>query len=88
VAIARAFVGPRTLLLADEPTGALDSVTGDIVMRLLRRHCDEGRTIVLVTHDATHAAWADRILYLRDGRIVDDVRADRVSVLAPVPPRS
>jgi putative ABC transport system ATP-binding protein len=88
VAIARAFVGPRTLLLADEPTGALDSVTGDIVMRLLRRHCDEGRTVVLVTHDATHAAWADRILYLRDGRIVDDVRADRVSVLAPVPPRS
>jgi putative ABC transport system ATP-binding protein len=85
VAIARAFVGPRSLLLADEPTGALDSVTGDVVMRLLRRRCDEGRTVVLVTHDATHAAWADRILYLRDGRIVDDVRASRSSVLAPVP---
>ncbi len=71
VAIARAFVGPRSLLLADEPTGALDSVTGELVMRLLRAQCDAGRTAVLVTHDATHAAWADRILYLRDGRLVD-----------------
>ncbi|MFN0206375.1 MAG: ABC transporter ATP-binding protein [Planctomycetota bacterium] len=72
VAIARAFVGPRTLLLADEPTGALDSVAGEIVMRLLRLHCDAGQTAILVTHDATHAAWADRVLFLRDGRIVDE----------------
>lgn len=71
VAIARAFVGPRTLLLADEPTGALDSVSGELVMRLLRTQCDAGRSAVLVTHDATHAAWADRVLYLRDGRLVD-----------------
>lgn len=71
VAIARAFVGPRTLLLADEPTGALDSVSGELVMRLLRTQCDAGRSAVLVTHDATHAAWADRVLYLRDGRLVE-----------------
>jgi putative ABC transport system ATP-binding protein len=67
VAIARAFVGPRALLLADEPTGALDSAAGERVMRLLRAHCDCGRTVVLVTHDPAHAAWADRVLKLRDG---------------------
>ncbi len=75
VAIARAFVGPRDLLLADEPTGALDTVTGELVMRELRAQCDRGRTAVLVTHDASHAAWADRVLYLRDGLLVDDVPA-------------
>jgi len=75
VAIARAFVGPRAILLADEPTGALDSLTGESIMRILKSHCEAGRTVVLVTHDAAHAAWADRVLYLRDGRIVDEVRA-------------
>lgn len=72
-AIARAFVGPRCLLLADEPTGALDSLTGEAVMQLLRAQCDTGRTIVVVTHNAAHAAWADRIIYLRDGIKVDEV---------------
>jgi putative ABC transport system ATP-binding protein len=72
-AIARAFVGPRCLLLADEPTGALDSLTGEGVMQLLRAHCDSGRTIVVVTHNAAHAAWADRVIYLRDGIKVDEV---------------
>jgi putative ABC transport system ATP-binding protein len=72
VAIARAVVGDRTLLLADEPTGALDSVTGESVLRLLRAHCDRGGAGVLVTHDARFAAWADRIVFLRDGRIVDE----------------
>ena len=67
VAIARAIVGPRTLMLADEPTGALDSVTGERVMRLLREACDAGQSAVLVTHDPSHAAWADRVLHLRDG---------------------
>jgi putative ABC transport system ATP-binding protein len=71
VAIARAVVGDRALLLADEPTGALDSVTGETVLRLLRGHCDGGGSGVLVTHDARMAAWADRIVFLRDGRIVD-----------------
>jgi putative ABC transport system ATP-binding protein len=74
VAIARALVGPRRILLADEPTGALDSMAGESVMRLLRAHCDTGGTAILVTHDASHAAWADRVVFLRDGRIVDEAR--------------
>ena len=72
VAIARALVGPRRLVLADEPTGALDSLTGEDVMRLLRQRCDAGAAGVLVTHDARHAAWADRVVFLSDGRVVDD----------------
>jgi putative ABC transport system ATP-binding protein len=71
VAIARAIAGGRRILLADEPTGALDSINGEAVMRLLRGHCRDGGTAVLVTHDAAHAAWADRVVFLRDGRIVD-----------------
>jgi putative ABC transport system ATP-binding protein len=74
VAIARALVGGRRILLADEPTGALDSITGESVMRLLRAHCDNGGTAILVTHDAAHAAWADRVVFLRDGRLVDEAR--------------
>ena len=71
VAIARALVGERRLVLADEPTGALDSVTGEAVMALLRQRCDAGAAGVLVTHDARHAAWADRVVFLRDGEVVD-----------------
>jgi putative ABC transport system ATP-binding protein len=71
VAIARAVVGDRHLLLADEPTGALDSVNGEAVMRLLRAACKTGVAGVVVTHDAQLASWADRIVFLRDGRIVD-----------------
>lgn len=71
-AIARALVGPRRLVLADEPTGALDSVTGEEVLRLLRARCDAGAAGLLVTHEARHAGWADRVVYLRDGRVVDD----------------
>lgn len=71
VAIARAVVGPRTILLADEPTGALDTVAGESIMRLLRRHCDGGGTGLFVTHDAAHASWADRVVFLRDGRITN-----------------
>src|SRR5690606_20556151 len=71
VAIARALVGERRLVLADEPTGALDSQTGEAVLRLLRARVDAGAAAVLVTHDARHAAWADRVVFLRDGLIVD-----------------
>ena len=67
-------MGGRKILLADEPTGALDSITGESVMRLLRKHCDDGGTAILVTHDAAHAAWADRVVFLRDGRLVDEAR--------------
>jgi putative ABC transport system ATP-binding protein len=71
VAIARAIVGDRHLLLADEPSGALDSVNGEAVMRLLRAACRRGVAGVIVTHDAQLAGWADRVIFLRDGRIVD-----------------
>lgn len=70
VAIARALVGPRRLLLADEPTGALDSVTGEEVMALIRARVDAGAAGVIVTHDARLAAWADRTIHLEDGRVV------------------
>ena len=71
VAIARAVVGDRRLLLADEPTGALDSINGEDVMRLVRNACKRGVAGVIVTHDAQLASWADRVVFLRDGRIVD-----------------
>ena len=72
VAIARALVGDRRLVLADEPTGALDSETGEAVLRLLRSRVDMGAAGVLVTHEARHAAWADKVVFLRDGLMVDD----------------
>jgi putative ABC transport system ATP-binding protein len=72
VAIARALVGPRRVVLADEPTGALDSQTGEDVLRVLRGRCDAGAAGLLVTHEARHAAWADRVIFLRDGTMVDD----------------
>jgi putative ABC transport system ATP-binding protein len=71
VAIARAVVGGRSLLLADEPTGALDSLSGESVMTLLAERRTEGCAVVMVTHDVRHAAWADRVIFLRDGRVVD-----------------
>jgi putative ABC transport system ATP-binding protein len=71
VAIARAVVGDRRLLLADEPSGALDSVNAEEVMRLLHDACKRGVAAVVVTHDAQLASWADRVMFLRDGRVVD-----------------
>ena len=71
VAIARALVGNRRLVLADEPTGALDSQTGEAVLRVLRARCDAGASGLLVTHEARHAAWADKVVFLRDGVLVD-----------------
>ncbi|MBB5112210.1 ABC transporter ATP-binding protein [Micromonospora echinospora] len=71
VAIARALVGERRLVLADEPTGALDSQSGEAVLHLLRRRVDAGAAGVLVTHEARHAGWADRVVFLRDGVMVD-----------------
>ncbi|MET9382719.1 ABC transporter ATP-binding protein [Streptomyces sp. NPDC002928] len=71
VAIARALVGERRLLLADEPSGALDSRTGETVIRLLRSACKQGAAAVLATHDAQLAAWADRVVFVRDGVAID-----------------
>jgi len=71
VAIARAVVGERRLLLADEPTGALDSLSAETVMRMLRLASHDGVAGVVVTHDAQMASWADRVVFLRDGRLID-----------------
>ncbi|GAA1685879.1 ABC transporter ATP-binding protein [Nonomuraea maheshkhaliensis] len=71
VAIARALTGERRLLLADEPTGALDTATGDEILQLLRTRADGGAAVLLVTHEPRYAAWADRVIYLRDGRIAE-----------------
>lgn len=85
VAIARAVVGDRHLLLADEPTGALDSVNGEAVMRMVRVACQRGVAGVVVTHDAQLASWADRVVFLRDGRVVDQTSppAGPESLLSP-----
>ncbi|MER8101993.1 ABC transporter ATP-binding protein [Kitasatospora sp. NPDC094016] len=82
VAIARALIGDRRLVLADEPTGALDSTTGEAVLAVLRARCDAGAAAMMVTHEARHAAWADRVVFLRDGRMVDEsVSQDAASLL-------
>jgi putative ABC transport system ATP-binding protein len=85
VAIARAVVGERRLLLADEPSGALDSANGEAVMRIIRGTCQRGVAGVVVTHDAQLASWADRVVFLRDGRVVDQTRppAGPESLLEP-----
>jgi putative ABC transport system ATP-binding protein len=70
-AIARALIGRRRLILADEPTGSLDSPTGEDIMKRLRERVDAGAGAVVVTHDPRHAAWADTVLFLRDGKVVD-----------------
>jgi putative ABC transport system ATP-binding protein len=72
VAIARAVVGERRLLLADEPSGALDSVNGEAVMRMVLAACHRGLAAVVVTHDAQLASWAERVVFIRDGRVVDE----------------
>ena len=79
--IARALIGPRRLLLADEPTGALDSATGSDVVAVLRQRADDGAAVLLVTHEPRFAAWADRTVFLRDGRTVGSSAAEDPSVL-------
>ncbi|GAA3221335.1 ABC transporter ATP-binding protein [Actinocorallia longicatena] len=71
VAIGRALIGDRRLLLADEPSGALDTKAGEGVLRLLRKACKGGAAAVMATHDAQLAAWADRVVFVRDGVAVD-----------------
>jgi putative ABC transport system ATP-binding protein len=87
VSIARAVVGERHLLLADEPSGALDSANGEAVMRMVLSACRRGVAAVVVTHDAQLASWADRVVFLRDGCVVDQTRppASPESLLLPSP---
>jgi putative ABC transport system ATP-binding protein len=73
VAIARAMIGDPSIILADEPTGSLDSVTGQSICRLLKELCHEqGRTIVVVTHEPAVAVWAERIVVLKDGQVLTE----------------
>ena len=73
VAIARALITQPAILLADEPTGNLDSKTGTVIMDLLRRSCEElEQTVIVVTHDARAAAYAQRVIFLRDGMVVKE----------------
>ena len=88
VSIARALVGERHLLLADEPSGALDSTNGEAVMQLIADACRRGVAAVVVTHDAHLASWADRIVFLRDGRIVDHVAPEAADALVAPTHRS
>jgi putative ABC transport system ATP-binding protein len=77
VAMARALITEPAILLADEPTGNLDSKTGTLIMDLLRRSCDElGQTIVVVTHDPRAASYSDRVVFLRDGNMASELRLD------------
>jgi putative ABC transport system ATP-binding protein len=87
VSIARAVVGDRHLLLADEPSGALDSSNGEAVMRMILGACKRGVAAVIVTHDAQLASWADRVVFLRDGRVVDQTMPppSPESLLQPAP---
>ncbi|MGI6755277.1 MAG: ABC transporter ATP-binding protein [Atopobiaceae bacterium] len=83
VAIARALVNDPALILADEPTGNLDTATGLSVMNTFQRMQQRGKTIVLITHDEEVAAWADRVVHIRDGKLLsdDEERAYRQSLL-------
>lgn len=85
VAIARALMNDPPIILADEPTGALDSQSGKDVMNLLRELHENGRTILLITHDEHVAAHAQRVINIRDGRIVSDTGENRSHTLAQVP---
>ena len=83
VAIARALVGEPDVIFADEPTGALDSRSGRSVLELLRRTIDEGgRTLVMVTHDPSAAAWADRVVFMADGRLAGELNAPTAEQVA------
>ncbi|HEU5416609.1 MAG TPA: ABC transporter ATP-binding protein [Streptosporangiaceae bacterium] len=85
VAIARAVTGDRSLLLADEPSGALDSANAEAVMRMIHDACKRGVAAVVVTHDAQLASWADRVVFLRDGQVIDQTapRPGPESLLTP-----
>ena len=79
VAVARAVVGKPSILLADEPTGNLDSTTSEEIMKVFETLHAQGQTIIMVTHEADIAAHAERVVVLRDGRIASDTRRREVA---------
>jgi putative ABC transport system ATP-binding protein len=81
-------VGERKLLLADEPSGALDSTNSEVVMRMILDACTRGVAAVVVTHDAHLASWADRVIYIRDGHAVDNLASDDVPAASLATPRA
>src|SRR6516164_7137733 len=83
VAIARSLVNDPHIILADEPTGNLDSHTSEEIMRLLRKLNSTGKTIIMVTHENDIAAWARRAVRMRDGKVETDVRNDQPHAAAP-----
>ena len=88
VAIARAIVGRRRVILADEPTAAVDTVTAESIVELLGSLASDGRAVLLTTHDTRLAGWADRVITLRDGVVVggagDDAEPAPGHVMGPV----
>ena len=81
VAIARSMVTKPQILLTDEPTGNLDTSAGDRLLKLLRKACDEfGQTIVMVTHDPAAASYADRVIFLLDGKVVNEIQGEHVNI--------
>ena len=83
MALARALAGRPEVIFGDEPTGALDLSTGREVLALLRRFVDEfGATVVMVTHDPAAAAWADRVVFLADGRLAGDLIAPTAATVS------
>lgn len=77
VALARALINRPVVLLADEPTGNLNSQAANTVLKLLQQYNNQGQTVLLVTHNARVASMADRVIYLRDGQISDETRLER-----------
>ncbi|MBE0481586.1 MAG: ABC transporter ATP-binding protein [Dehalococcoidia bacterium] len=75
VAIARALVGDPMIIFGDEPTGNLDSKTSKEIMSILKKLNQDGKSIIVVTHDSEIASWADRVIRLRDGRVIDEAQA-------------
>ena len=81
VAIARALIAKPQVILADEPTGALDSNAGMTILEVLRTRADRGAAVLLVTHEPRFAAWADRTVFLKDGRIIDETGSSNMDDL-------